>query len=137
MMSRNPLGRERGRVLHGVQVGGGGRRNKSIETPWRRASVPGLRYLFIVSYPVGTVVGRHSECYRLIHGCEGDRDGVLPQHRQLHLLIHLQMKKPGLSRPLPLSSPPHNTHTHTPPFLTYHKAQNPSWLGTEGGVKSF
>ena len=61
-------------------------------------------------YPVGTVVGRYSECYCLTQGGEGDHDRVLPQHRQLHLLIHLQMKKPVLSRTLLLLSLPSPTH---------------------------
>lgn len=87
-----------------------------------------LPYPFIVPYTMGTVVGRYSECDSLIQRGEGDHDGVLPQHHQLHLLIHLQIKKPVLSRPLLLLSP-------DPP--THHKAQNLSWLGTDGTVKPF
>ena len=83
-------------------------------------------------YPVGTVVGRYSECYCLTQGGEGDHDGVLPQHRQLHLLIHLQMKKPVLSRTLLLLSLPSPTLPDLPT-----KQKKPSFLGTKGTEKSF
>lgn len=38
-----------------------------------------LPYPFVMHYAMGTAFGRHTECYRLVHGGEGDSDGVRPQ----------------------------------------------------------
>lgn len=117
MVSRSPLGRERGQALYGVRC--------SWLSPGRLVYEP---YPLIMRYPVGTVAGRYGERYCLIHGGEGDRHGILPEHRQLHLLVHLWMKEPGLGGSLLLLS-----HLL---LLTHRKTQNPSRPGAEG-TRSF
>lgn len=52
-----------------------------------------LPYPFVMQHVMGTAFGWHTECYRLVHGGEGDGDGILPQDCELHLFIHLQIKK--------------------------------------------
>lgn len=111
------MSRERGQALYGVRCSG-------LRPGWLVYEP----YPLIVWYPVGTVAGRYGERYCLIHGGEGDHHRVLPEHRQLHLIIHLWMKEPGLRGSLlPLS------HLL---LLTYGKTQNPSWPGAEGAVRS-
>lgn len=51
-----------------------------------------LPYPFVMQHVMGAAFGRHTECYRLVHGSEGDGDGVLPQDCELHLFIHLQIR---------------------------------------------
>lgn len=75
----------------------------SAETPESGLDVPHalpysstLPYPFVMQHVMGAAFGRHTECYRLVHGSEGDGDGVLPQDCELHLFIHLQIKKSEL-----------------------------------------
>lgn len=81
-------------------------------------------YPFFMWYPMRTVVGWDRECHSFMPAGESDSDGVLPQHRQLHLFIHLQTRKVAF-------------RSHRLPSWSTKTSQIPSWLGPQRAGMAF